>query len=65
MEVNKLTEWVITEINKDPLMQVDYFQVADSLTLMPVNKWSQPGNKLGCIAVKIGKVRLIDNIKFD
>lgn len=65
LDVNKLTEWVIRELNNDTLLQVDYFQVVDSLTLMPVEKWSHPGVKQGCVAVKIGKVRLIDNIKFD
>jgi pantoate--beta-alanine ligase len=65
LEVNKLTEWVIKEINDDTLLRVEYFQVVDSLTLIPIKNWSQPGEKQGCIAVKVGKVRLIDNIKFD
>jgi pantoate--beta-alanine ligase len=65
LEIPKLIEWVINEINLDPYLQVEYFQVVDSLTLMPVEKWIQPGVKQGCIAVKVGNVRLIDNIKFD
>jgi len=65
MNVIKLTDWVINELNKDPMIQVEYFQIVDSLTLMPVKNWSHPGNKQGCVAVKIGKVRLIDNVKFD
>ncbi len=65
LEIDKLTEWVIKEINNVPLLQLEYFQIVDSLTLMPSEKWSQPGDKQGCVAVKIGKVRLIDNIKFD
>jgi pantoate--beta-alanine ligase len=64
LDVNMLINWVINEINNNPLLHVEYFQVVDSLTLLPVEKWSQPGVKQGCIAVKIGKVRLIDNIKF-
>jgi pantoate--beta-alanine ligase len=65
MDVGKLTHWVIKEINTDPFLEVEYFQVADSLTLMPVENWKQPGEKQGCVAVKVGRVRLIDNIKFD
>jgi pantoate--beta-alanine ligase len=65
LEINKLTEWVVSEINKTPLLQVEYFQIVDSHTLMPVEKWSQPGQKQGCVAVKIGNIRLIDNINFD
>ncbi len=33
-------------------------------TLQPVKSWDEPGGKIGCVAVKVGKVRLIDNIKF-
>jgi pantoate--beta-alanine ligase len=65
LDVKKLTEWVISEINNDPFLEVEYFQVVDSLTLMPIENWEQPGEKQGCTAVKVGKVRLIDNIKFD
>ncbi len=65
MDVVKLTEWVTIELNKDPFLQVEYFQIVDSLTLMPVESWSEPVEKQGCVAVKIGKVRLIDNINFD
>ena len=64
-DINNLTQWVIKEINNDPLLQVEYFQICNSITLNPVDKWGQPGEKQGCIAVRIGKVRLIDNIKFD
>ena len=65
MEVDLLTAWVVDQLNNDPLLQVEYFQIVDSITLMPVERWTQAGEKQGCVAVKIGKVRLIDNIKFD
>jgi pantoate--beta-alanine ligase len=65
IDVIKLTEWVIKELNNDPLLEVEYFQIVDSLTLMPVENWTEPGEKQGCVAVKIGKVRLIDNINFN
>ncbi len=64
-DVVNLTGWVINELNNDPFLKVEYFQIVDSHNLMPVEKWSQPGTKQGCVAVKIGKVRLIDNIKFN
>ncbi len=65
LSVKELTDRVVQEINSDPFLEVEYFQVVDSLTLMPIEKWSETVNKQGCIAVKVGKVRLIDNIKFD
>ncbi len=65
MNVIQLTEWVISEINRDPFLQVEYFQIVDSLSLTPVETWNQAGEKQGCVAVKVGAIRLIDNIKFD
>lgn len=64
MEISELKNWVIAEINSDPLIQVEYFEIVDSLSLIPADSWNIPGEKQACIAVKIGKVRLIDNIKF-
>ena len=65
MDIKKFTSWVISEVNSDPLLRVEYFQVVDSSTLLPVTEWGQPCGKQGCIAVKVGKIRLIDNINFD
>jgi len=65
MRVDKLTEWAIRELNSDPIIQVEYFQVVDGHTLMPIKNWGDSGEKQACLAVKLGSVRLIDNIKFD
>jgi pantoate--beta-alanine ligase len=43
---------------------VEYFEVVDDVTLMPVHSWEGPKNIIGCIAVNVGKIRLIDNIKY-
>ena len=64
MDVEKLKEWTIFTLNKDPLIQVEYFEIVDSIELKSIKNWSQAGVKVGCIAVKIGKIRLIDNIIF-
>jgi pantoate--beta-alanine ligase len=64
-DIKTLCDKVIKEINNEPLLHVEYFQIVDSLTLMPAENWSQPGEKQGCVAVKIGNIRLIDNIKYD
>ncbi len=65
MNVDNLKEWITFTLNKDPLIRVEYFEIVDPLKLIPVRDIKQPGNKVGCIAVKIGKVRLIDNLIFD
>lgn len=64
IDVDNLKEWTIFTLNNDPLIHVEYFEIVDSLELKSIKNWSQPGVKVGCIAVKIGKIRLIDNIIF-
>jgi pantoate--beta-alanine ligase len=46
------------------LLQLEYFDIVDELTLQPITSWDQKGAKFGCIAVYAGLVRLIDNIVF-
>jgi pantoate--beta-alanine ligase len=53
------------KISSFKLLNLEYFEIVDELTLLPCTDWSQPGNKVGCIAVYAGSVRLIDNIFFD
>jgi len=63
--VEELIGWVIKRINDTALMRVEYFEIVNSETLAPVAKWEEECDKIGCIAVKIGKIRLIDNIKYN
>lgn len=63
--VREMKEMVVAEIESNPLLKVEYFEIVDDTKLMPVLEWNEPTNKMGCIAVYAGKVRLIDNIKFD
>lgn len=65
MSVKDLTQWVITQIDATPLLKVEYFEVANAYTLMPIDTWQQGEPTVGCIAVQAGNVRLIDNVKFD
>ena len=60
--VNELIKWVTETINKNPLLDVEYFEVVDDQNLQPVKSWEEPGTKVGCIAAYCGKIRLIDNI---
>jgi pantoate--beta-alanine ligase len=62
--VKELQEWVIKRINKNPELRVEYFEIVDNIELMPIKSWEEEKEKYGCIAVYVGKVRLIDNIKF-
>ena len=60
--VQELVDWVKKTINKNPLLSVEYFEVVDSKNLLPVNNWNGNKKTVGCIAVRCGKIRLIDNI---
>jgi pantoate--beta-alanine ligase len=62
--VKELKEMVVAEIESNPLLKVEYFEIVDDTGLMPVILWNEPTQKMGCIAVYAGKIRLIDNIKF-
>jgi len=59
----KLTRWVIDKINTVPELEVEYYEIVNSITLQPLVSWSEPA--VGCIAVYCGKVRLIDNIRYN
>lgn len=63
--VKDLTNWVKNRINGIKGVQLDYFEIVRSTDLQPVISWDEKDEKIGCVAVKIGKVRLIDNVKFN
>jgi pantoate--beta-alanine ligase len=58
----RLKKAVTDSVNKDPYLKVEYFEIVNDKTLQPITSWDSPGEKVGCIAVHAGKVRLIDNI---
>jgi pantoate--beta-alanine ligase len=59
-----IRDFVDSEINNHPLMQLEYFEIVNEQNLVPAETWQGPQNKIGCIAVHLGDVRLIDNIYF-
>ena len=62
--VNKLKEWAVNEINKDPLFLVEYIEIADKYTLQPLQNWKSKENAMVLAAVNLNDLRLIDNIEF-
>ncbi len=60
--VKELTVWVVDNINKNPYLSVEYFEIVDDINLQPIKNWEEENEKVGCVAVFCGKVRLIDNI---
>lgn len=62
LSVAQLKEWVINEINNNVYLEVEYFEIADDTSLKPIKEWDDSDNRVACIAVQVGKVRLIDNV---
>lgn len=62
--VKETKQHVIDEINAQPEMEVEYYEIVDSLTMQPINNWDDSNCPVGCITVYCGEVRLIDNIKY-
>jgi pantoate--beta-alanine ligase len=65
LSIAGLKEMVCNNINKDNLLEVEYFEIVNDTTLLPVSSWNDPAGKVGLIAVRIGKIRLIDNIRYN
>ena len=59
--VPELKAWVISQINNEPLLNVEYFDIVDAATLQPVEDWNDSPHIVGCVTVYCGDVRLIDN----
>ncbi len=58
----QLKEWVKTEVEKNDLLKVIYYQSVDARTMQEVSSWDEAERIQGCIAVQAGEIRLIDNI---
>lgn len=63
--VEELTNWVVETINKNPFLNVEYFEIVDDEQLQPIINWSETNRTIGCVAAFCGDVRLIDNIVFN
>jgi pantoate--beta-alanine ligase len=62
--VKDVLTWVEKTINNDPLLRVEYFSIVNAETLEEIEQWNDTNQVVGCIAVNVGLVRLIDNILF-
>jgi pantoate--beta-alanine ligase len=63
--VREVTDRVVNRLNQSPPLRVEYFEIVDGTTLLPLRQWNESAEPVGCIAVYCGAVRLIDNVKYD
>ena len=55
---------VVEQIEGVPGLRVEYFEIVDGRTLLPVEEWEESPWIVGCITVYCGDIRLIDNIAY-
>lgn len=55
-------EWVAKQFSTHPLLELDYFQISETETLMPITHKDSHKSYRAFIAVFVREVRLIDNI---
>ena len=58
----KVIKWVENEFKKEPLLELEYFEIADEETLLPIKTKNEKQKYRAFIAVFAGNIRLIDNI---
>ncbi|MBN2813765.1 MAG: pantoate--beta-alanine ligase [Bacteroidales bacterium] len=61
---DSVTAFVIQQINAAEGVDLEYFEIVDGMTLQPATSWDNENGVIGCIAARVGKIRLIDNIEF-
>lgn len=62
--VAELKDATIRAIEQHDGLKVEYFEIVDAVSLLPIKKWDDADSVVGCITVFCGKVRLIDNIRY-
>ena len=60
----ELIVWVTNQLNAIDTLTVEYFEIVNGSTLLPISDWNECDYIVGCIAVFCGETRLIDNIQF-
>ena len=58
----EVADWVGKEFEKQPLLELEYFEIADEDTLQPIKNKGNKQNQRAFIAVFADEIRLIDNI---
>jgi len=61
----ELKQWVRLRFQEQPMMRLEYFEIVEDKGLTSIQTWDEKVNKVGCVAVHLGGVRLIDNLNFD
>jgi pantoate--beta-alanine ligase len=67
MDIPEIKRYVKEAIERKEGFKIEYFEIVDDIDLIPVESVREMKKRkryYGCIAVRAGKIRLIDNIEF-
>lgn len=64
MTISEMERWVGEKIEECEGMSLEYYTISNATNLRPAQQWNEEGGVHGCITVRFGGVRLIDNIKY-
>jgi len=59
----ELKEWAVKKIQENSSLRVEYLEIGDRETLMPLENWNHKDRAMAFTAVYLGDVRLIDNVE--
>lgn len=62
MNVDDLKKWITDQIDSNPYLKTEYVEIVDNTTLQIIQNWNEKNDRVVCVAVHAGKIRLIDNI---
>ncbi len=62
---SQMKEWVNLQFKKQSALNLEYFEIVEDKGLTSIDAWGEEVNKVACLAVLLGEVRLIDNLNFD
>ncbi len=65
LSVRELHDRVVETIDAEELLETEYFSIVDADTLQEIGSWGEAATVRGCIAVRAGAIRLIDNIALE
>ncbi|MEI6852134.1 MAG: pantoate--beta-alanine ligase [Bacteroidota bacterium] len=61
--VTEIKAFFVSEMSKFPEFRLDYFEIAEEITLQPIKSLNESKNPRAFVAVFLGNIRLIDNMK--
>lgn len=60
--IPELKLFVANKIMTDPMIELEYFEISDAETLQKITHFGLTKSAVACFAIKLGGIRLIDNI---